>query len=155
MDTRGTQPFILCREVILFQRLFLYRVHVYTKVHCPLLRGLSSFGVSFNCQGMHNGTYHGELFHTQDTMQKNLPVSICNHSAEWLSAQDSMNVNLQNMARITCSVIHTIRCVLKFIFHVLLISFTSSNFMCGHFLLVQISMNVLKGWILAVIMLLA
>ena len=41
----GTQHFILCREVVLFQSLFCtdFMVHLV----CPLFRGLSSFGVSF------------------------------------------------------------------------------------------------------------
>ncbi len=43
MDTLGTQHFVLCREVVLFQR------SVYTRVLlvCPLFGGLSSLGVSF------------------------------------------------------------------------------------------------------------
>ncbi len=44
VDTLGTQHFVLCREVVLFQ----VRVYIleYFKV-CPLFGGLSSFGVSF------------------------------------------------------------------------------------------------------------
>ena len=36
MDTLGTHPFVLCREVVLFWRLYLYRVY-YTMVllDCP------------------------------------------------------------------------------------------------------------------------
>ena len=45
----GHHPFVLCREVVLFQRLNYFVQSVYTRVQmvCPLLGGLSSFGVSF------------------------------------------------------------------------------------------------------------
>ncbi len=45
MDTPGTQHFVLCREVVLFRRLFVWSV--YTSVVCLLFGGLSSLGVSF------------------------------------------------------------------------------------------------------------
>ena len=41
----GSHPLVLCKEVVLFWRLILYRVKVL--LDCPLLRGLSGFGVSF------------------------------------------------------------------------------------------------------------
>ncbi len=45
MDMLGTQHFVLCREVVLFRRLFC--IECYVLLVCPLLGGLSSFGVSF------------------------------------------------------------------------------------------------------------
>ncbi len=43
MDTLGTQHFVLCREGVLFRR---ESILVRVLLVCPLLGGLSSFGVS-------------------------------------------------------------------------------------------------------------
>ena len=45
MDTLGTHPFVLCREIILFWRLFV--IECICTLDRPLVRGFSSFEVSF------------------------------------------------------------------------------------------------------------
>ncbi len=35
MDLLGTQPFVLCREVVLFQRLFVWSVYRRELLDCP------------------------------------------------------------------------------------------------------------------------
>ncbi len=47
VDTLGTQHFVLCREVVLFRRLFCIECITRVLLVCPLFGGLSSFGVSF------------------------------------------------------------------------------------------------------------